>query len=220
MTIKELIDLYNNNPPKLLSSETIKTLNEKQWYKRGFFKCYCNNYFYARVYDVKRKRVISCGCFKIRYTIIKNTTHGLSRNKIYHRWIDIRDRCNNVNNHNYKNYGGRGIKVCDRWNDFKNFYDDMFSIWKEGLTLDRINNNGNYSPENCRWVTMREQNRNKRNIILYKYKGDVLCQKDLANKYNIRQDTLSRRLSRGMSIKNAIETPILKKYKTNSIPKT
>lgn len=96
----------------------------------------------------------SCGC--------KTRLHGMYGTKINKVWNSMRDRCNNPKHPYYNRYGGRGIVVCERWNEFINFYNDMHATYKEGLELDRINNDGNYEPSNCRWTTRKEQCNNKR----------------------------------------------------------
>lgn len=92
--------------------------------------------------------------------------HGMWRHPIHRAWSDMKSRCSNPNHKAYKDYGARGINVCKRWMDFLNFRDDMFSSWQPGLTLDRIDNEGNYCPENCRWATWDEQAKNKRPMSL------------------------------------------------------
>ena len=98
--------------------------------------------------------------------IAKSEEEREIQKKLKHVWSGMRQRCYNPNSGDYKNYGGRGIYVCDRWkDDFQNFYDDMHAGYEQGLQLDRRNNDGPYSPENCRWVTPRENNRNKRSNL-------------------------------------------------------
>lgn len=118
---------------------------------------------------LKDGRSKSCGCLKDEKTIERSTTHGMAgkgRTKIYSLWSHIKSRCNNVNNGSYLDYGGRGIYVCVEWlHDFKPFNDWCISNgWVEGLQLDRIDNGGPYSPDNCRFVTMQENGFNKRVI--------------------------------------------------------
>jgi hypothetical protein len=94
---------------------------------------------------------------------MSNYKHGMRRTKFYQVWKGLKQRCNNPNSKFYFNYGGRGISVCDRWNEsYQNFHDDMFSEYKEGLELDRIDNNGNYCKENCRFVTKQVNTSNRR----------------------------------------------------------
>jgi len=88
--------------------------------------------------------------------------HGHSKTAFYHAWENMRARCYRVKHPAYKWYGGRGIIVCDRWVEFKNFHKDMFSTWKAGLQLDRKDNSGNYEPSNCRWVTRSQNCKNRR----------------------------------------------------------
>ena len=99
------------------------------------------------------------------------TTHGKSETRGYSVWKSMNSRCNLKTDTSYERYGGRGIKVCERWNKFENFYEDMKDVYRAGLTLDRIDNNGNYTKANCRWVTRKEQSNNRRTNIVVKHNG-------------------------------------------------
>jgi hypothetical protein len=128
--------------------------------------------------------------------------HGLSKSKIYHVWLSMRERCNSEKHKSYKNYGAKGIKVCEEWeNSFLSFYN--FSIsngYKEGLTIDRINSKLGYYPENCRFVTVKEQNRNYGRNHMITYKDETLCLSDMADKYNINRATVLFRLKSGKTL--------------------
>lgn len=168
---------------------------------------------------------ISCGCYNKKKVKETHTKHGLHKNRLYNVWLSIKTRCYNKNFHSYYNYGGRGITVCDEWkNDFMAFYnwamkngykEEILKNGKNKWTLDRINNDSGYSPENCRWVDMKVQSNNTRVNHKITYKGETLNLKEMAKKYNLSVSRLSRRLSKGWSIERAIEEPINK----NKIPK-
>jgi len=128
--------------------------------KFGLYECpICKNHFKTRTKDVNYGKSTKCKSCSIT---ISKTTHGLKNHRIYSVWKDIKRRINDSKYKEYKNYGGRGISVCDRWLDVKNFIEDMYQTYEEGLTIDRINNNGNYEPSNCRWATKETQQRNTR----------------------------------------------------------
>lgn len=129
----------------------------------GLFKCQCGNEFKTQINSVIRGSTKSCGCLSPLVNKINNTTHGSRSHPIYNAWSAMIQRCTNSNHLSFINYGGRGITVCERWLDsFENFRDDMFPTWEEGLSLDRINVNGNYEPSNCRLATRTTQQRNRR----------------------------------------------------------
>jgi len=127
--------------------------------------CDCGNTAVIRSDTLKNGNTESCGCLAKEWTQTgkMNRKHGMRKHTIYKAWIAMKQRCNNPKNKSYKDYGGRGIKVCDRWlESFDNFRDDMFPTWQESLTLDRVNNDGNYEPGNVKWSTWKEQGNNRR----------------------------------------------------------
>ncbi len=138
--------------------------------RRALFRCQCGNEFEAKINDVKSHLIISCGCAKKKQCRDLNIKHGLWEHRLFNVWASMKDRCFNSESANYKNYGGRGIKVCKEWvSDFKAFYDYMISLphyGEEGRSIDRIDNNGNYEPRNVRWATWKMQANNKRNNLI------------------------------------------------------
>lgn len=142
-------------------------VNSKKKSKYGIYKCECGIEFKTRSADVSRGSTKSCGCFR-KKTISKTmTTHGLSNTKIYQAFIDMMSRCYKDKNKNFVNYGGRGILICEEWkNDFLSFFNwSLENGYSEGLSIDRINNDGNYAPDNCRWTNRTIQRRNSRKIV-------------------------------------------------------
>lgn len=126
---------------------------------RGFFcTCVCGTQKYIAVWMLKKKTTLSCGCRRGESL----TTHGMTKHPARSSWKAMKSRCSNPKNRGYKNYGGRGIIVCERWTDCSNFIEDMLPTWKPGLSLERLNNNLGYFPENCAWVDKKTQQRNMR----------------------------------------------------------
>ncbi len=159
-------------------------------------RCSCGTEFEAERYNIICGNTKSCGCLRKKKMLenrqLPKIKHGAflkknkKKHKLYQVWDSMRQRCNNPNNKHYKNYGGRGIKVCKEWEtDFSSFYNwAIKNGYKKGLTIDRSNNDKGYSPNNCRWITTAEQNRNKRNNVYFIIDGEKKCIKDLCNKYN------------------------------------
>ena len=115
--------------------------------------------------------------------------------KEYSIWAIMKNRCFNKNSKRYKDYGGRGVSVCDRWLDFNNFYEDMGKR-PDGMSIDRINNDGNYEPLNCRWATPEQQANNKRKTKHFLYNGDTLTIPQFARKYNMSKQTIMTRMKK------------------------
>ena len=119
---------------------------------------------------------------------------GITKHPLYMTWANIKTRCYNKNSPDYPNWGGRGITMCDEWlHDPAKFIDDMYPKYKKGLTLDRIDVNGNYSPDNCRWVDMRTQQNNRTNNNLLEYNGKKMTISAWARELNIKRSTISQR---------------------------
>lgn len=140
-------------------------------------KCECGNFKMIRAVDLKNGKVKSCGC--LRKAIKQKCDKDLRYKKLYVVWQSMKQRCLNQNNKDYHNYGGRGITICQEWQDnFINFYNwAIDNGYKEnsGLSIDRINVNKGYCPENCRWSDKQLQARNRRNNRMITYKGETHC---------------------------------------------
>lgn len=169
-------------------------------------RCDCGNQTIVSGKLLRNNHTKSCGCLAKEGN---NTTHGHLRDgkvsSMYRSWAHMIGRCNNPNRKDYHYYGGRGIRVCDRWrNSFKNFLVDMGHPPTDKHTLDRINNNKGYCTENCRWATMKEQCRNRRNNRLVTYQGKTQTLTDWAEETKIAYDTLRARLNRGWSTERTL----------------
>lgn len=196
------------------------TAIERKYYeteKRYFWVCRCdcgNIVEKVRAHNLKSGNTKSCGCLNSELTTERNTKHGLVKHdaegkpRLYKIWIDMRRRCNNPNRDDYKNYGGRGISVCDEWNDYAKFKE-----WAENngytdeLSIDRKDVNGNYCPENCQWITLAEQAKNKQNTHWITYDNKTQSLTDWAKEMGVPRQTVSNRARKGKPVEE-----ILKEY--------
>lgn len=154
----------------------------------------------------------SCGCRKLESGTAAankaNTTHGMRHAPEYYVWHSMLDRCRCLTSRNSKNYGGRGITVCDRWLDFSSFIADMGPRPSSKYSLERINNDGSYCKSNCRWATRKEQMRNKRTNRVLTYAGKTMCLAAWSDETGINQDALWMRLKLGWPVERALTEPI------------
>lgn len=152
-------------------------------------RCDCGNEHEATVTTLRNGSVSSCGCLWRESRIAnlpKNRIHGESHSRLYRIWTGMKLRCFDPKNDNYPNWGGRGIRVCDEWMKYENFRDwALANGYSENLTIDRIDNDADYSPENCRWATWEQQNQNHRNTIRTMVRGELLTLSEISEKYNI-----------------------------------
>lgn len=181
-------------------------------------KCDCGNEKEVQLQALQVGTTKSCGCYKMEINNLPPPKHGLSRHPLYANWFSMIDRCTNPKNEGYHRYGGRGISVCDEWaSSFKKFIEwGMQNGYKKGLQLDRIDNNGNYSPENCRFVTVKENSKNRRNNLMYSYKGETKMLIDWAEQVGLKYTTLYMRVRSLGDFAMAIESEMGQRhYKSN-----
>lgn len=184
-----------------------KNANKKIRRRRGLFICSCGNQFETSITNIVTNKTKSCGCLiGIRNKELRqrNVTHGLSYHPLYGIWITMINRCDNPKDVNYYNYGQRGIKVCESWHKLENFINDMYPSYVKGLTLDRLNNNGNYEFSNCNWVTRKQNNNNRRSNVKIEYKGVTRNIIQWAEHLNMSSSAFTFRL-KNWTIEKAIE---------------
>lgn len=179
-------------------------------------KCDCGTLKEIRAEHLKAGKIVSCGCQQSKNgTANPAYKHGGTGTRLYYVWNGMHQRCYNPNNERYSSYGGRGIRVCAEWDDFATFrdwalsagYDESASYGE--CTLDRINVNGNYCPDNCRWVNEAVQSRNRTTNIYLTYKGETKVLKDWARMLKTDGQVLKRRIEKGWTPEQIIETPIV-----------
>ena len=175
-------------------------------------RCDCGRILLVDFYKLIYGNTKSCGCLRKEFP--NNLIHGFARewkrHPLYSIWSSMRDRCNNPKNHAFHNYGGRGIKVCNRWDDFTKFKNDMGKRPRLH-SLDRIDNNGNYEPSNCHWANRSQQMANCRINVNVKFRGEIKNLTEWSRITKIPRPCLRARLRRGWNIELALSKPS-KKY--------
>lgn len=177
-------------------------------------KCACGQVLLVNGQSMKSGNTKSCGCLDRESRSkagMARRTHRKSRTSEHRVWTAMRSRCMNKSHESWASYGGRGITVCDRWFHFENFLADM-GPRPRGTSLDRINNEGGYSPDNCRWATRREQQRNQRGNKLLTFQGETLCLIEWEERTGISSLAISTRIKRGWSIEDALTVSSTPRY--------
>ena len=182
----------------------------KQKHKMVRVRCDCGEFRTVALAYLKSGHTKSCGCLRVKLARERATTHGGCGTRLYKTWADINARCNNPNHKDYKYYGGRSIK--NKFKSFEEFREfAAYSGYRDGLTIDRIDNNSGYEPDNCRWATPTEQNRNRRDnlFIAHPVTGERLCATDWSRRLGGESHLVSTRIHKlGWSPEKAILTPV------------
>lgn len=180
---------------------SLTVINDKLIKNTILVRCDCGTEKYVGKQDLITESTKTCGC---GIGLNRARTHGQTKSITYQSWCHMRQRCNNPNNHAFKWYGGRGIKICERWNKYENFLDDMGDRPSNKYSIDRLNPNDDYKPENCRWATAKEQGQTTTTNRFIEYNGERLTVKQWSEKLNIPPNTLQERISKGWPIHLAL----------------
>lgn len=179
---------------------------------RWLCQCECGGEDIIHGTVLRDGRSRSCGFFQSEITAGRSRKHGHSHSgkisSTYHSWSGMRNRCNNPNDIKYPDYGGRGIRVCKRWSDFRNFLADMGER-PPGTTIERKKVNGNYEPSNCRWATAKQQARNRRSTRRIKANGTSRCTAEWSELSGINASTIAYRIKTGWNAGKALTTPVV-----------
>lgn len=219
--MKKIRDHSKPKPGEKFNRLTVREvyLHKTETYSKTYALCDCDCGGEARVSisSLRRGKIKSCGCLQRETASAKFKKHGDSQSPLYRKWASIKTRCYNPSTKDYPNYGARGIKVCDEWLDsFPAFRDwCLENGWKRGLQLDRKDNDGDYSPDNCHFVTVTQNQRNKRTSRYLDHKGKRLTVAGWAEELGIAHSVLYARLHRGWSIQETLDTPLLRDTSKN-----
>lgn len=160
-------------------------------------KCDCGKIFFAEYGHIIRSKIKSCGCYRKELNRRKLFKHGMKESKIYKIWSGMKKRVFNKNDSHYYRYGGRGIGICDEWLDFMNFYRDMNESYKTGLSIERIDNDGDYCPENCKWIPLADQGINTSRTHKIMMDGKITSMRRFCIKHKLVYTTTMANIRRG-----------------------
>lgn len=174
-------------------------------------QCDCGGRTIVRGENLTTGNTKSCGCYQRLQTSKSTLRHGACKTRLYTIWSNMKERCYTKNNDSYINYGGRGIIMCDEWLDFENFRSwALKNGYADNLSIDRINVDGDYEPNNCRWANFYDQARNKRNNRILELDGESHCLSEWAEIVGLPYGTLMSRLSYGWAVKDVLKHPKMK----------
>lgn len=205
--MSELIDLTGKKFGKLTVLKRVE--NNKHRQPQWLCKCDCGNEAVVAGQKLRTGHTKSCGC--IIFEQKTRLTHGMTSTTLFTRWMNMKSRCNNPKNKRYNRYGGRGIKVCEEWeNDFMSFYRWAISNgFEESLSIDRIDNNMGYCPENCRWVNAKRQANNTSKNVKIVYNGEKKTLAEWCDSLNVDYKLIHNRMHRyGMTFQDAVSKPV------------
>lgn len=176
-------------------------------------RCECGTIKNVSGKDLRSGNTKSCGCYNrdkaMQNPALWKPKHGLSKHPLHQIWRNIKTRCGNKKSKEYKYYGGRGIKICDAWKDFQAFYDwAIKNGYHKDLSIDRIDTNGDYCPENCRWVSMKVQQNNRRNNKLLTINGETRTMSEWSDFYGVKYTVVKSRILNGWDAIDALTIPI------------
>lgn len=214
-TIHNFIDLTGQTFGRLKVLGIIERRKKKVYW---LCKCECSTLTKVNGAELRLRHTKSCGCLK--FDTQSNFIHGMSKNNAeYRAWASMRSRCTNPNLRQWKDWGGRGIRFCERWNDFQNFYADVGNRPSDNYSFERIDNNAHYScgkcteciangwTANCQWATREKQANNRRNVKRYTYLGRTQTAVDWAKEFHLHPRVLTTRLRLGWALERALTTP-------------
>lgn len=207
-----LIDLTGQRFGKLTVLRRAENYVRPNGHKESTWVCCCECGDEITATRTNLKRARSCGCSKGKYISASKITHGMSNSRLYRIWQNMKNRCYNPNVDRYDRYGGRGITVCEKWRDsFEAFYKwAIDNGYSDELSIDRKDVNGNYTPDNCRWISMDKQADNKSNSRIFEYNGEARTVSEWSKILDISRDIIWNRIKRGWDIERVFTQPIRK----------
>ncbi len=185
----------------------VRELEKKSTHRAFECRCECGNVTVSSLCNLMAGHTRSCGCLAKEVRIAVFTTHGQTNSAEYNAWRGMRQRCLSPDNPEYERYGARGIKVCERWRSFENFIADIGEKPSPSHSIDRINNDMDYSPDNCKWSTPKEQARNRRTSLMLEFNGIRQSAAAWGEQVGVGYKIISQRIKRGWSVEKTLTTP-------------